>query len=70
MIDAFNIIQDRILRSRLAGDPPDAIITARMEDIGMFDFHRADKLIDIGREAAKRTLPNILSYFPNSDHKI
>jgi len=70
MIDAFNIIQDRILRSRLAGDPPDAIITARMEDIGMFDFHRADKLIDIGREAAKRTLPNILSYFPNPDHKI
>jgi hypothetical protein len=36
----------------------------------MFDFHRADKLIDIGREAAKRTLPNILSYFPNPDHKI
>ena len=64
MIDAFNIVQDRILRSRLAGDPPDAIITARMEDIGMFDFHRADQLIDIGHLAAKRALPNIFAHIP------
>ena len=26
MVDAFNIVQDRIARSRLAGDPPDAMI--------------------------------------------
>ena len=64
MIDAFNIIQDRILRSRLAGDPPDAIITAHMEDIGMFDFHRAEKIIEIGHIAATRALPNIFSYLP------
>jgi NTE family protein len=64
MIDAFNIIQDRILRSRLAGDPPDATITARMEDIGMFDFHRADQLINVGRSAAKRALPNIFAHIP------
>ncbi len=64
MIDAFNIIQDRILRSRLAGDPPDATITARMEDIGMFDFHKADQLINVGRMAAKRALPNIFAHIP------
>lgn len=64
MIDAFNIIQDRILRSRLAGDPPDATITARMEDIGMFDFHKADQLINVGRLAAKRALPNIFAHIP------
>jgi NTE family protein len=64
MIDAFNIIQDRILRSRLAGDPPDATITARMEDIGMFDFHKADQLINVGRSAAKRALPNIFAHIP------
>lgn len=64
MIDAFNIIQDRILRSRLAGDPPDATITARMEDIGMFDFHKADELINVGRSAAKRALPNIFAHIP------
>jgi NTE family protein len=66
MIDAFNIIQDRILRSRLAGDPPDATITARMEDIGMFDFHKADQLINVGRSAAKRALPNIFAHIPIS----
>jgi len=64
MIDAFNIIQDRILRSRLAGDPPDATITARMQDVGMFDFHKADQLIDIGRIAAQRALPNIFTHIP------
>jgi NTE family protein len=64
MIDAFNIIQDRILRSRLAGDPPDAIVNARVDDIGMFDFHKADQLIDLGRAAAKRALPNIFAHLP------
>jgi len=64
MIDAFNIIEDRILRSRLAGDPPDATITARLEDIGMFDFHKADQLIAIGRSATKRALPNIFAHIP------
>lgn len=67
MIDAFNIIQDRILRSRLAGDPPDAVIHARLNNIGMFDFHRAEQLIALGREAAKRALPNIFASTPVSD---
>jgi NTE family protein len=64
MIDAFNIIQDRILRSRLAGDPPDATINARMDDVGMFDFHRADYLIALGRTATKRALPNVFQHIP------
>ena len=64
MIDAFNIVQDRILRSRLAGDPPDATISARLETVGMFDFHRASELIDVGRESAQRSLPNIFAHIP------
>ncbi len=64
MIDAFNIIQDRILRSRMAGDPPDATIHARHEDVGMFDFHRANELIALGREATRRSLPNIFAHIP------
>jgi NTE family protein len=64
MIDAFNIIQDRILRSRMAGDPPDATIHARHEDVGMFDFHRAKELIELGHEATKRSLPNIFAHIP------
>lgn len=59
MVDAFNITQDRIARSRLAGDPPDIAINAKLGHIGFFDFHRADEMIDIGREAARRALPDI-----------
>jgi NTE family protein len=61
MMDAFNIAQGRISRSRLAGDPPDVLINARLGKVGLFDFHRADELIAIGREATRRALPEITS---------
>ncbi len=54
MMDAFNVSQDRIARSRLAGDPPDVAIRPRLEGVGMFDFHRAADIIQSGREAALR----------------
>lgn len=59
MIDAFNIVQDRIARSRLAGDPPDALINPKLSGIGLFDFHRADELIDRGHLAARREVEDI-----------
>jgi NTE family protein len=62
MMDAFNIAQGRISRSRLAGDPPDILINARVSKVGLFDFHRADELIEIGREAARRALPEIADH--------
>jgi NTE family protein len=59
MMDAFNIAQGRISRSRLAGDPPDVLINARLGKVGQFDFHRADELIAIGREATRRVIHDI-----------
>lgn len=59
MVEAFNIVQDRIARSRLAGDPPDAMINLRLADIGLFDFHRADELITLGEAAAQRHLQDM-----------
>ena len=59
MVEAFNIVQDRIARSRLAGDPPDIIIQPRMPAFGLFDFHRAEALIECGITAAKRDLEDI-----------
>jgi NTE family protein len=59
MVDAFNIVQDRIARSRLAGDPPDAMISPRLHGIGLFDFHRADELIERGEAAANRELEEL-----------
>ena len=59
MVDAFNIMQDRITRARLAGDPPDLLITPRVGDIGWFDFHRAEDLIAHGARAAERAIESI-----------
>ena len=59
MVDAFNIMQDRITRARLAGDPPDLLITPRVGQIGWFDFHRADELIAFGTRAAERAIDSI-----------
>jgi NTE family protein len=59
MVDAFNIMQDRITRARLAGDPPDLLITPRVGQIGWFDFHRADELIEHGTRAAERAIVSI-----------
>ena len=59
MVDAFNIMQDRITRARLAGDPPDLLISPRVGQIGWFDFHRADDLIAHGARAAERAIISI-----------
>ena len=59
MVDAFNIMQDRITRARLAGDPPDLLISPRVGQFGWFDFHRSEDLIAHGARAAERALESI-----------
>jgi NTE family protein len=59
MMDAFNITQDRISRSRLAGDPPDVMVGPRLGRIGLFDFHRAREIIELGAEATARSLDSV-----------
>ena len=60
MVNAFDILQDRIMRSRLAGDPPDALVQLKVGKIGMFEFHRADELIALGREAVRKAAAEIM----------
>jgi len=59
MVEAFNVMQDRITRARLAGDPPDVLISPRLGSIGWFDFHRAQDAVAIGTEAAERALDGV-----------
>src|SRR3954462_14987869 len=65
MVDAFNIMQDRITRARLAGDPPDLLITPRVGQIGWFDFHRAADLIAFCARAPDRALDAIQDTVPD-----
>jgi NTE family protein len=69
MVDAFNIVQDRIARSRLAGDPPDAMISPRLQDIGLFDFHRAEEAIERGVYAVERQLEDMTREIETRDRK-
>lgn len=59
MVQAFNIIQDRISRARLAGDPPDLALHPRLSDIGLSEFHRAGEAIDRGYEEGKAKLSEL-----------
>jgi NTE family protein len=59
MMDAINITQDRIARSRLAGDPPDILIAPKTGSIGLFDFHRAREAIELGARATEKQIEEI-----------
>jgi NTE family protein len=59
MVEAFNVMQDRITRARLAGDPPDVQISPRLGKVGWFDFHRSAEAIKIGAEAAEKAIEGI-----------
>jgi len=59
MISSLGIVQDRISRSRLAGEPPDVHITPRLGHVGLFEFDRADEIIAEGEAAVERALPDL-----------
>ncbi|MEO1136386.1 MAG: patatin-like phospholipase family protein [Pseudomonadota bacterium] len=61
MLASFNILMDRITRSRLAGDPPDVLITPQVGHIPLLDFDQADELIKRGRLAIDNAMPQIES---------
>ena len=48
MVESYNIIQDRISRTRLAGDPPDYTIRPKLRNIGLSEFHKAEEAIKLG----------------------
>ncbi len=56
---SLNIMQDRITRSRMAGDPPELVLGPRLAHIGLLEFHRAEEAIQIGRGVVQRQLAAI-----------
>lgn len=53
MTTSLSIMQDRLTRSRLAGDPPDVHITPRVGHIGLLEFDRAKEAIMEGEQAVE-----------------
>jgi NTE family protein len=56
---SIDIMQVRISRSRLAGEPADILIQPRLGGMRIFDFHRASPAIEEGRAAVERMMPAI-----------
>ncbi|TAH45573.1 MAG: patatin-like phospholipase RssA [Betaproteobacteria bacterium] len=54
---SINIMQVRIARSRLAGEPADVLISPRVGQLGLMDYHRAPEAIAEGEAAVARALP-------------
>lgn len=52
---SVNITQDRITRSRMAGDPPELMIAPALSHIGLLEFYRAEEAIEEGRTCVQRT---------------
>jgi NTE family protein len=54
---ALDIVEQRVARSRLAGEPADVLITPLLPDFGTMEYHRAAEAIAEGRAAVERMLP-------------
>jgi len=57
MANSLNIMQDRITRSRMAGDPPDVLLAPRLSRLGLMEFDQAAVAIDEGRACVERMRP-------------
>jgi len=59
VVSSLQIMQVRIGRSRMAGEPPDLLVAPRIAGIGLLDYHRADEAIEEGRAAVARVAHQI-----------
>src|SRR5438874_5650757 len=54
---ALDIVEQRVARSRLAGEPADILITPLLPNFGTMEYHRAKEAIAEGRVAVERMAP-------------
>jgi NTE family protein len=59
VVGAINIMQVRITRARMAGDPPDLLVTPRLADFTWLEFGRASEAVAEGRRAVAQALAGL-----------
>mgnify|MGYP001422791899 FL=1 len=59
MSSSLEILQARVTRSRLAGEPPDILIEPTLTDVGLMEFHRCAELCETGEQVVKRLAEQI-----------
>jgi len=62
LASSIDIMQVRIARSRMAGEPPDLIIAPRLAHVHLLDFHRAKEAFEEGHRAVERVAHNLAAF--------
>jgi len=57
ILSSIDVMQVRVARSRLAGEPADLLVTPILPDLRSMDFHRAAEAVAEGRAATERARP-------------
>jgi NTE family protein len=56
---SVNIMQDRITRSRMAGDPPNIILMPKLGHIRLLDYSAASEAIDVGQACVESAMEQL-----------
>ncbi|CNH08053.1 patatin-like phospholipase RssA [Yersinia pekkanenii] len=59
MSTSIQVLENRLKRNRMAGDPPDVLIQPYCPQISMLDFHRADEAIAAGQLAVDKKVEQL-----------
>jgi NTE family protein len=65
----MDIVQVRIARSRMAGEPPELLVAPRLARLRLFDFHCASEAIEEGERAVERVGHVVTDLRPDSSER-
>ena len=60
MTTSIQVLENRVKRNRMAGDPPDVLIQPFCPQISTLDFHRSEEAIEAGRLAVEKKMDELL----------
>lgn len=59
MNNSFEIMRNEMVKLSLENNPPDILIETPNEVCNIYDFYKAEELIEIGREATIKSLKEL-----------
>ncbi|MBP2166909.1 NTE family protein [Erwinia toletana] len=65
MTTSIQVLENRVKRNRMAGDPPDVLIQPFCPQISTLDFHRAEEAIAAGKQAVEKKMDELLPLVRN-----
>lgn len=64
MSTSIQVLENRLKRNRMAGDPPDILLQPFCPQISTLDFHRAAAAIAAGQQAVEKKMDELLPLVP------